>query len=166
MKQQLAAWWQRLPARDRLALLGGGAVLGLLLLFMLAVRPAWQTLRDVPAQLARAEQDLQHMRQLAAEAVALRQAGPATTWTREQRLQQLENLLPQAFGPAASLQVQGDLVTLTLDAASADQLAQGMALLRRQLYLLPQASRLQRLPDAADAWSGSITWSLDDAQRP
>jgi len=166
MRQHLTVWWQQLPARDRLALGGGCAVIGLLVLFMLAVRPAWQTLRDTPAQLERAEQNLQQMRQLAAEAVALRQAGPVSTWTRDQRLQQLENLLPQAFGAAASLQVQGDLVTLTLERASADQLAQGMALLRRQLYLLPHASRLQRLPDAADAWSGSITWSLDDAQRP
>lgn len=166
MKQHLTTWWEHLPPRDRLALLGLGLMLGLLLLFMLAVRPAWHTLRDAPAQLARAKQDLQQMRQLAAEAVALRQADPASTWTREQRLRQLESLLPQAFGAAASLQLQGDLVTLTLENASADQLAQGMALLRRQLYLLPHDSHLQRLPDAADAWSGRITWSLDDAQRP
>jgi len=175
MKQQLAAWWQALPPRDRLALLAGAAVLGLLLLFMLAVRPAWQTLRTAPAQLARAEHDLQQMRQQAAEAAALRQAGPASTWSREQRLRQIESLLPPVFGATARLQVQGDSVTLNLENASADQIAQGMALLRRQLHLLPQASRLQRLPDtagaagaagAADAWSGSITWSLADAPQP
>lgn len=165
MMHPLRARWNALPARDRLALSLGGLAIAMLLVWQAGVRPAWLTLRDAPARLANAEQQLNTMRQLAAEAMALQQAGPVTALPREEVLHQLE-ATTQSLGPSARLQLMGDLVTVTVEGVTATQLAQWLAQVRRTLNLKPQASRLQRDSQGPDSWSGTLTWPLESAQRP
>lgn len=166
MTSRLTTAWERLPPRERWMVVAMATVVGCLLGWMLAVRPAWLTLRHAPDQLAQAEQSLQRMQQLAAEAAALQQLGPVTPLSREQRQSQLQGVVAQAFGASARLQVQGSLATVIFDNLSADRLAQATALLRQQLALKPQASRLERQAESSDLWRGSITWALDDEPPP
>lgn len=109
-RQQLAARWQALAARERLGVALAGAVLGLYLVWALALAPAWRTLRETPPRIAQAEEELRQMRRLGDEAQSLRAQAPV-------RAEQSEAALRAAtarLGTGASLgTVQGDRVTIT-----------------------------------------------------
>ncbi|HNG81980.1 MAG TPA: type II secretion system protein GspM, partial [Burkholderiaceae bacterium] len=75
-RRQLDQRWQALAPRERRGLLLAGLALGGLLLWMVAVRPAWNVLRSAPPQRAALEGQLAQMRGLAAEARELRALPP------------------------------------------------------------------------------------------
>ena len=63
----LSPWrarWQALGARERRGLAVAAWVLGLFLLWALAIAPAWRTVRAAPAQLDRLDAQLQQMQHL------------------------------------------------------------------------------------------------------
>jgi general secretion pathway protein M len=118
LQARAQAWWQGLAERERLMLGAGAAVLGLFLLWALAVAPALRTLKTAPAELEQLEQQLQQMRRLAGETKELR-ALPALP--AAQALPALK-AATERLGDKARLQVQGDRAVLTLNGVSGPEL--------------------------------------------
>jgi general secretion pathway protein M len=115
-----------LAPRERRGLQLAGALVGVLVLWLLLVQPALRTLREVPAQIDRRDAQLQQMQRLAAEARDLRgaptvspdQAG-ATLKTATERL-----------GERARLTLLGDRATVTLSGVEGPRLRSWLAEVR------------------------------------
>lgn len=109
--------WQSLSRRDQQALTLAAAVLGALLLWTLAVAPAWRTWRDVPVQRELLEVQRLQMQRLADEARELKQQTAVTAEQSQQALQ----AATERLGAAGKLSVSGARATLTLNGATPDQ---------------------------------------------
>jgi general secretion pathway protein M len=137
----LAQRWASLAEREKLMVTGAGLVVGLALLWWVALAPALQTLRAADAQHAQADAQLQSLRLLAAEATALR---GQRTLSYEESLRNLENSVKQTFGASATLSVSDARASLTLKGVSADALAQWFSQARINARVVPSEARLQR----------------------
>ncbi|MEK8053395.1 type II secretion system protein GspM [Ideonella sp. DXS22W] len=116
----LLAQWQGLAPRERRGVAVAAALLGVALLWFVAIAPAWRTLRELPAQREALESQLQQMQGLATEAQALRAVPPVPT---EQATTAL-NAAAQRLGAQGRLTPQGpQRMVLTLQGASSAQLA-------------------------------------------
>lgn len=150
----LSAALDRLSPRERKAVLIAGWVVGLGLLWWLAVAPALTTLREAPERHARLDTQLNQMRQMAATASALRSGTDAQLPGREAVLRALEESTA-ALGTTGQLSVLGDRATATLRGTAPTALAQWLAQARINARLLPLETRLTR--DAATGgWSGTV----------
>lgn len=166
MKLELRSRWsgflqQRAP-RERLALQLAAWLLGLFLLWSLAVAPAWRMLQAAPAQQASLRPQLHAMRAMAAEAQTLRQGQNSEAPARPERLRALETTTRRLLGDSAQLQPSGEQVTVTLRDASPQALAQWLHEARVNARLRPTRAQLER-SGKADAlrWQGTLV--LGDA---
>ena len=75
--------WQQLSPRERVLLRVGGGILLLALLWLLAMAPALQTLREAPQRKAELDRQLIQMRHLQEQARALQQLPRISPATRE-----------------------------------------------------------------------------------
>lgn len=143
----------RLSARERQALTLAAWVLGLGLLWWLALAPALQTLRQAPERHARLDAQLSQMRSMAATAELLRAQNPQPL-RRDATLRALEQATAE-LNNTAQLTVLGDRATLTLRNTESAALAQWLAQVRLNARLVPLEAQLSRTGDAA-TWSGSL----------
>lgn len=150
------AWWRALPARERYLLLLAGAVLGLGLLWLVALQPALQTLRNAPAELDLLETQLQTMQRLASESAELRAAPPVTTEQASATLRAATARL----GAQGRLTMQGDRAVLTLNAAGTGALRDWLAEARSGARARPVEANLLR-SDAG--YSGTLVVSVGGA---
>ncbi len=155
-------FWRALGARERSAIALGAVALAAMLTWWLALAPPLKTLAQADAQATQLEAQLQAMQGLQAQAKAL-QAQPKLS--RDEALRALDASIKQRLGAAAQFTVQGDSVTVVLKGASADALAQWLALSRINARALPSQARLQRggAPGASApgaTWDGSLVLSL------
>lgn len=148
------AWWDRLSARERRALGLAAAVLGLGLIWWLAIAPAWATLRAAPARHAALDAQLGQMQALALTADSLRAASTGAPPGRDEVLRALETATA-ALGDGARLSVLGDRATLALRGTSPQALAQWLAQVRINARLLPIESQLTR-DSGTGGWSGTV----------
>ena len=88
----------------------GAAVLGLFLLWSVAVAPAWRTLASAPQRLDAQQRQLQQMQALARETTALRAVAPVPLDQAQAAL----GAATQRLGPPAKLSLQGERALLTL----------------------------------------------------
>lgn len=120
LRTEASRRWQAMAPRERTGVTLALAVLGLYLLWLLALAPAWRTTREVPVRLAQADEELRQMRRLAEEAQALR-ALPAV------RPEQSEAALRAAtarLGNGATLGArQGERIGVTFKGVDAAALA-------------------------------------------
>ena len=137
----LKAQWQAMAPREQNFVLGAAALVGLALVWWVAISPALQTLRTAPKRHAELDTQLQRMRSLQAEAQQLQAAPRSSTGDPTGALR---NGLTQRMGTAAQLNVTGDRATVTLKAAPADALAQWLALARSNARAVPIEARLTR----------------------
>lgn len=149
----LRARWQALSLRERRALTLAALLLGAFVLWTLALRPALATLREAPAERDRLEQQLQHMRVLAAEVQQLRDAPALSAPQAAAALRAASERL----GPGARLAVQGERAVLTLQGLSAAQLLQWLDEVRSAARARPVEAQLTR---GAQGFSGSIVLML------
>ncbi len=145
--------WARLASREKTMVAGAGLVVGLALLWWVALAPALQTLRAANAQHAQLDAQLQSMRLLAAEAAALR---GQRVLGYEESLRNLENSVKQTFGAAATLSVSDARASLTLKGVSADALAQWFSQARINARVVPSEARLQRSAGGAASSAASV----------
>ncbi len=145
--------WRALAQRERRAVIGASLVLGLTLLWLVALQPALRSLRVAPAQIETLDGELQIMRALASETSSLRGATPVS---RNQAVAALE-AATQGLGPTAKLSLQGDRATLTFSNADAVMLRQWLELGRSAARVRPLELQMSR---GANAYSGSLTVSL------
>lgn len=133
--------WKALAPREQSLVLAAAAVVGLALLWWLALAPALATLRTAPTRHAELDSQLQRMLGLQAEALQL-QAAPRSS--AGDAVGTLRNALTQRLGAAAQLTVAGDRATVTLKGAPADALAQWLAVARSNAQAVPLEARLSR----------------------
>ena len=151
--QQLAQGWQGLTTRDRRGLLAIGVVLGLFLLWLLAIQPALRTLREAPAQLDALDTQLQSMQRLASEATQLRATAPISV---EQSAQALK-AASERLGAAAKLNLQGDRAVLIVNGLSSGALRQWLAEARSGARARPLEAQLSRGPNG---FTGTVVVAL------
>ncbi|WP_422843957.1 type II secretion system protein GspM [Acidovorax sp. M2(2025)] len=142
----LRARWQALAPREQTLVLAAASVVGLALLWWVALAPALGTLRAAPARHAELDAQLQHMQSLRAEAQQL-QSAPRSA--RGDAAGALRSALTQRLGNTAQLHLAGDRATVTLKGAPADALGQWLAQARSNARTVPVEARLTRSTAAA-----------------
>lgn len=154
----LRSRWAQLQARERRLIGVAAAVLLPALCWWLLLAPPLQTLRNATQEHERLDSQLTHMRQLQAQALALRQAPQSSVRDAGRTL---ESLVRAQLGAAAQLQLNGSQATLTLSHVPADALAPWLAQARQQTQVSVSQARLQR--EAANSpvtWSGTLVLTL------
>lgn len=153
----LQAAHARLAPREQRAVTLAAWVLGLGLVWWLAVAPALSTLRQAPERHARIDAQLSQMRSMAASAESLRAQNTASPIGRDDALRALEQATAGLSG-TAQLAVLGDRATVTLRGTAPTALAQWLAQVRINARLLPLETKLTR--DAATGgWNGTLVLS-------
>ncbi len=145
--------WQALSPREQRGLSLLGALLAVLLFWLIAIAPALNTLRDSDHRRAQIGQQHAHMLALQAQAQALQTRTPIS---REEALRNLQGLTP---GAQIQLNVQGDRVMVQLKAVPAAALASWLTQARSQAQALPVEAHLTR-SNTAMTWDGSLVLSL------
>lgn len=154
----MTAWralWAGRSARER-GLLGlAGTALAALLLWSLALAPALKTLATAPAALEQLDGRIAAMQQMAGEAALLKQRSvPARPGDA---LRQLEASVPQRLGPGAGFSSSADRVTVTLQAAQPEALAQWLAQARESAGAVAEQASLRH---GASGWEGRLVLRL------
>lgn len=124
--QPLRAAWATRDARERRLLMLAAWVLGLFLLWTVALQPALRTVRDAPARLDALDAQLQQMQALSADVRDLRATPPLPRVQASAALKAASERL----GERGRLAEQGDRAVLTLSNASAEQLRSWLAEVR------------------------------------
>lgn len=122
----LQAQWAGLAARERTALTLAAAVMGLALLWWVAIAPAWRTLQEVPARIDRQGLQLQTLQQLAAEATELRTQAPVSSAQAGAALESAS----ARYGARISLQRLGDQATANVRDLTGNELRDWLAEVR------------------------------------
>lgn len=133
------AWVARAP-RERRAIRLAAWVLGLALLWSLALQPAWRTLRSAPPRIDALDAQLQAMQAQAADARELRATPPLPRAQASAALRAASERL----GPGARLLEQGERVVITLDGVSGAQLRDWLAEVRASARARPVEANLSR----------------------
>jgi general secretion pathway protein M len=144
----------RLSPRERSAVTIAAWLLGLCLLWWLAVAPAVQTLRMAPSQHLVADSQLASLRTMAATAEAVRAQAPTQPLSRAASLRALEESMA-ALGETARLTMTGDQPTVTLNNTPPEALALWLARVRINARLTPAEAQLNGTADPV-GWSGSL----------
>lgn len=150
----LSAALSRLSPRERSAVIIAAWILGLGLLWWLAVAPALNTLNQAPARHARVDAQLAQMQRLAATAESVRGQSSAQPPGRDEVLRALETATNGLAG-TAQLSVLGDRVTITLRNTPPEALAQWLTQVRINARLLPLESKINR-EAGSPGWSGTL----------
>lgn len=155
MKAALQARWNALAAREKTLVLAACGLVGIALLWWVALAPALATLRSAENQHRALDAQLQRMLRLQAQAQAM-QAQPRQT--HEEALRQLEQAIRGQLGTTARYAIAAERVTVTLTGASAQALAQWLAQVRVNARALPGEARLTR--NANGSWDGTLVLAL------
>lgn len=150
--------WAAMAAREQNLVLIAASVLLIALIWWIALAPALHSLRTAPARHAAAEQELQTMLQLQAQAEQLRQQ-PQGKLDDARTL--LEQSLKTELAGTAQIQWLGDRAQVTLTNAPAPALARWLSQVRDNSHAAVAEMKLNRIAgDSADAaitrWSGSL----------
>jgi general secretion pathway protein M len=137
------AWWPELEPQEQRMVLIGAALVGLALVWWVALSPALSTLSSATDEHAQLDAQLQQMTKLQTQAKTLLSQPRAS---REDALRGLETSVRQSLGPNAQLQPAGagENVTISLRAAPADALAQWFTQARSNARAVPREVHLTR----------------------
>lgn len=149
----LRARWHALGPRERRALVLAAWVLGLFLLWAVAIAPAWRTTRTAPAQLDRLDAQWQQMQRQAQEARELRAIPALGSSQAAAALRAATDTL----GAGGRLQLSGDRATLTLSGVNGSQLRDWLAEARSAARARALEANLTR---GAQGYSGSIVVAM------
>lgn len=153
-RQLLQARWQAVSVREQRLLLGAAWLVGLALLWWLAVAPALAVLRQADARHQAQDAQLQQMLRLQAQAQALR---ALPTLDAQEARRALEQSV-KALGTAALMTPQMDRLSVSLKGVSAQALAQWLASARQNAHLVPTEAHLRR--SATGIWDGTVVFTL------
>ncbi|OWQ83533.1 hypothetical protein CDN99_25705 [Roseateles aquatilis] len=156
MRRDFEARWSAAAPRERLIARLTVALVGLLLLWLIALAPAWTTLRRAPGEIDRLDRELQQMRAMAQQTQALRQAVPVSA---EQSITALRAATAR-LGPAAELTIAGTQAQLRLRGVSGAALSSWIGEARQGARARPQEVELQNGPQG---YSGRMTLLLPAA---
>lgn len=154
------ARWVSLGLRERTMVGATLVLLGLALVWWVAISPALRTLRQADTQHRDLTAQIQQMQRLQVQAQAI-QSQPKLG--RDDALRALEASVRQRLGSSAQLNVSGDRATVTLRNTAADQLAQWLSQARVNARAVPSEARLVRSTGVATGqpgWDGTVVLSL------
>ncbi|MEX1167532.1 MAG: type II secretion system protein GspM [Hydrogenophaga sp.] len=151
-----AAKWESLAPRERRMVSAAAWLVGLALLWWVALGPAIQTLRKAPAQHATLDAQLAILQTLAASAEQMRGQNSAPTPSRGAAQSSLDQAT-KALGETAQINIQGDKAILTLRGTPPQALAIWLNQVRVNARVVPVNAQLERGGNAADGWVGQIT---------
>jgi len=134
--------WRALPPRERLGVTLAAVVIGIALVWMVAVAPALRTLRETPAQIDALDAQLQSMQRLALEARELRGAAPVLATQAALALKSATDRL----GDKGRIALQGDRATLTLNGVTGETLRAWLTEARSGARARPIEAQLTRGP--------------------
>lgn len=136
-------WWPGLDPREQRLVAIAAALVGLALVWWVALAPALGTLSAAPAEHAKLDAQLQQMSALQRQAKAL-QSQPRAS--RDDAMRALEASVRENLGPNAQLQAAGagENATIALRAAPADALAQLLTQARSNARAVPREVHLTR----------------------
>ena len=149
----LQARWRALARREQLLVGVATAVVALVVVWLLAVQPAWRTLARAPAEIDTLDAQLQSMQRLAAEAQELRAAPPVTP---DQAAAALKAATAR-LGDKARLALQGERAVLTLNGVGTGALRDWLAEARAGARARPLEANLTR---ASQGYSGTLVVGL------
>jgi general secretion pathway protein M len=152
---QLRARWDGLAPRERLLVAAAAGVVGIALLWWVALGPAIATLRSSDGQHRALDAQVQQMLRLQAQAKVM-QAQPRQN--PDEAMRQLEAAIRQQLGVAARYSIAGDRVTVTLTGVPPQALAQWLSQVRINARALPVEAKLTRA--VAGGWDGSLVLAL------
>jgi general secretion pathway protein M len=153
--KELRSHWAGLAPREQ-ALVGGAALLvGIALVWWIALAPAIATLRSADEQHRVVDTQLQQMRRLQAQAKAM-QSQPRQP--HDEAMRQLEAAIHQSLGVSARYTIAGDRVTITLANTPAQGLAQWLSEVRTNARAIPGEAKLTRNPTGG--WDGTLVVTL------
>lgn len=150
----LQTWWQQRIDREKAMLLIALALVSASLVWAIALAPALQRLHNAAAQGAQVQAQLQAMRRMQAQALALQAKAPLS---QSEAAAALSNSVLQAFGASADITVRGSDAQVSLRNVSAEDLAQWLAAARTNARAVPLQARLVR---NGAHWSGSLQLGL------
>lgn len=145
--------WQALPPRERQMARLAATVVGVALLWLIAIAPAWSTLSKSPAEIDRLDGELRQMRALAQQAQQLKQALPVP---QEQSITALRTAT-ERLGPNAELTLTGPQAQLRLRGVTGAALATWLTEARQTARARPQEVELQ---SGAQGYTGRLTVTL------
>ena len=151
----LRAHWAGLAPREQALVAAAVALVGLALVWWLAIGPALATLRSAEEQHRALDAQLVQMRRLQAHARAM-QAQPKLG--HDEAMRQLEATIRQQLGVSARYAIAGERVSITLTNTPAQALAQWLAQVRTNARAIPGEARLTR--NATGGWDGSLVLAL------
>ena len=154
----LHARWSQLAPRERYMLIAAVLVVLFATLWQTLLAPSLRTLRSASAQAQTLDTQLQHMQSLQAQANALQQQAPMGY---DDAVRALSLATKQTLGTSAQISVSGERASVTLQATSADALAQWLTQVRLNARSTPVEARLTRVSTPAGAtWSGVLVMGL------
>ena len=155
----LRARWNALQPREQQLLGLGSMLLAAAVLWLLALQPALQVLRQAPARLTALDAQSLNMQRLASETRELRTAAlvPAAQATAALRDASAR------LGASGKLAVQGDRATLTVDNLSSEDLRAWLSEVRSGARARAVEAQLTR---GASGFSGTITLALATSSAP
>lgn len=144
MKQQLQLFWQQREPRERLILVVGAVLLGLILLYALLWQPVLNERQRLLRVVPRLEQDLAALKQIVSDV-----KGAAQPPRNELPVQAAVDGALRANGiDKAQLVGDGKRVTVTLDNASFAALTQALNSLQAEQGIQATSASVVSLPDA------------------
>ena len=153
LRQQAMQRWQALAPRERQGVAIVLALVAVALFWLLAVQPAWRTLRTAPAEADALEAQWQQMQRLAAESKELRAAPPVAPAQSAAALK----AATERLGTQGRLTLAGERATLTLSGASGTQLGAWLAEARSAARARVVEAQLTRSPQG---YNGSVVVAL------
>lgn len=150
----LQSRWQASSRREQGLVLSAIAVVGVALLWWVALAPALAVLKTADVLRQSQEVELQHMQRLQQQARTL-MALPTRNEIEARRA--LEGSL-KILGESAGLGTQMDRLVITLKGVQAQPLVQWLANVRQNVQLVPHEARLKRNP--AGSWDGTVVFVI------
>ena len=162
LRATLHSRWQQLAPRERLGVGALGWLLGIWLVWAVALQPALHTLHDSAQRRARLSQQLQRMQALQSQAQSLQQQ---TSLPPAEALQRLRQLTPTTDAGLQLSQTNGQ-VSVQVNAVPATALASWLAQARRQAHALPTEVHLTlaNKDGSGASWSGRIVLRLPERE--
>jgi len=148
--------WASFTPREQQGLGWAALALAVLLLWFVALQPAWRTWQQVPAQRQALESQLLQMQRLASEARDLKGQSPVSA---EQSLQALKAATDR-LGAKAKLSLLGERATLSVSGVTPEQLQAWLSEVRSGARARPVDLQLRR---SANGLDGLVVLSLPAA---
>ncbi|HEY8976732.1 MAG TPA: type II secretion system protein GspM [Burkholderiaceae bacterium] len=156
-RNQLLARYAKLDARERQMVVIIAVALTFLIVWLVLVRPALNTLETAPAQRDQADAQLLQMQAISNEARQLRALPPVPPSVAEQVLKSATDEL----GGKAKIQMQGDRATLSVTGINGEELRKWLIQARGGARARPIEANLVR---AGDGYNGTLVVSIGSQQ--